>query len=289
MKLTLNLGSVICLLLIFTGCASIVSGGVKTLPIMSDKEGVSCEITNIGKGNKLIAQAKTPYTAVLDRHAGYFSPAKYNVKFTKEGYLPYNRIIEASVNPWYFGNILFGGLIGFFIVDPLTGAMWSIKEDDITASLYPDSPDGRRCMAVKICDGATTTLKEANYDQAIIDSEKALAYCPDYVEAYCVQAAAYKGQGKTDKSIEVLTKAIAINPNFANAYKDLGEIYFDMSKLEDAVANFNKAIELKADYSEAFYARGLVFRKQHKCDSAKADLQRACHLGHKEACNKTCD
>ena len=27
------------------------------------------------------------------------------------------------MNGWYIGNILFGGLIGFLIVDPLTGAM----------------------------------------------------------------------------------------------------------------------------------------------------------------------
>jgi hypothetical protein len=38
---------------------------------------------------------------------------------------------------WYIGNILFGGLIGILIVDPLTGAMWKL-DDVVYGNLSPN-------------------------------------------------------------------------------------------------------------------------------------------------------
>ncbi len=51
-------------------------------------------------------------------------------------------ILEAGVNGWYFGNIIFGVLLGILIVDPATGAMWKIHQDSIAVNLYPDTPEG---------------------------------------------------------------------------------------------------------------------------------------------------
>jgi hypothetical protein len=33
------------------------------------------------------------------------------------------------------GNFLFGGLIGWIIVDPISGAMWTLKPENINADL----------------------------------------------------------------------------------------------------------------------------------------------------------
>jgi hypothetical protein len=37
--------------------------------------------------------------------------------------------LTADIDGWYFGNLLFGGLIGILIVDPATGAMWKLPEN----------------------------------------------------------------------------------------------------------------------------------------------------------------
>jgi hypothetical protein len=37
--------------------------------------------------------------------------------------------LEPTIDGWYFGNILFGGLIGMLIVDPLTGAMYCLPTE----------------------------------------------------------------------------------------------------------------------------------------------------------------
>lgn len=127
------------------GCASIVSSGPKTLPIMSQPDGATCEITNINS-NIMIAKATTPYTAVLKRDNGFFQKASYKVKIYKEGFIPQEVEVTAGINGWYFGNIVFGGLIGILIVDPATGAMWQIHEENITVQLFPDTPDGKQEM-----------------------------------------------------------------------------------------------------------------------------------------------
>ena len=45
-------------------------------------------------------------------------------------------ILESEVDSWYFGNILFGGLIGMLIIDPATGAMWKLPEN-VSTDLSP--------------------------------------------------------------------------------------------------------------------------------------------------------
>jgi hypothetical protein len=39
--------------------------------------------------------------------------------------------LDSSVSGWYFGNLLFGGVIGMLIVDPLTGAMYNLTPEKI--------------------------------------------------------------------------------------------------------------------------------------------------------------
>lgn len=62
---------------------------------------------------------------------------------SKPGYLSQETGIEAGLNGWYAGIIVFGGLLGLLIIDPATGAMWRINEDSVNATLYPDTPEGR--------------------------------------------------------------------------------------------------------------------------------------------------
>ncbi|NMC75429.1 MAG: hypothetical protein GYA56_13880 [Geobacteraceae bacterium] len=127
------------------GCASIVSGGPKTLPIVSHPDDAVCEIVDTRSGTTIL-KTRTPFTATLPNDAGFFQNAKYRVKISKNGYLPREVPVEAGINGWYFGNIIFGGLLGILVVDPATGAMWKIHKDSVSVTLYPDTPEGRNAM-----------------------------------------------------------------------------------------------------------------------------------------------
>ena len=79
----------------------------------------------------------TPATFRLPAKAGFFSREKYTFEFEKKGYLPASSSLNGKLDAWYFGNIVFGGLIGVLIVDPATGAMWKL-DDRVVATLSPD-------------------------------------------------------------------------------------------------------------------------------------------------------
>lgn len=68
----------------------------------------------------------TPQTIMLPSGAGYFDGETYIVRFTKDGYSSRDVAVDNSVNRWYWCNLIFGGVVGLFIVDPATGAMWKL-------------------------------------------------------------------------------------------------------------------------------------------------------------------
>ena len=146
MRFPKTIHSILALSLCFTsGCASIVSGGPKVLPILSQPDDAACEIVDL-KSGATITKARTPHTVTLANDAGYFQPAKYKVKISKDGYLPREVELSAGLNGWYLGNIVFGGVLGILIIDPATGAMWKIHEDNVSVALYLDTDEGRKAM-----------------------------------------------------------------------------------------------------------------------------------------------
>lgn len=50
------------------------------------------------------------------------------------GYQPYEIKIKRELDGWFFGNLIFGGLIGI-IIDASNGAMYKLSPDQIIASM----------------------------------------------------------------------------------------------------------------------------------------------------------
>lgn len=107
------------------GCASIVDGGHKTVSIKSQP--ADAKVTVYDKKGAQVIVSQTPAKLPLKRSGGYFSGAKYRIVVEKEGYKPTELEVKSTLNGWYFGNLVFGGLIGLLIVDPATGAMWTLS------------------------------------------------------------------------------------------------------------------------------------------------------------------
>lgn len=267
-----------------SGCASIVSGGPKTMPIMSTPDDAAIEIIDIKNDNATILKAKTPYTAILERSAGFFSPAKYKIKITKDGYLPHETQIDAGINGWYFGNIVFGGLLGILIVDPATGAMYKIYEDSVNVKLYPATIEGKISMAKEKYNGQGP-FKSGDYDKAIDDLGMAFSLYPEYAEGYCTRAACYLKKKDFDKALADASKAIELKADYPNAYMARAEIYLAKGQSDKAMEDANKAISLNADYADAYFIRAKLYNSRHDTVSAKADIKRAAELGNESARN----
>lgn len=138
MKKILLLNSIIVLsFLLCSGCASIVDGGSRKVQINSNPPGAT--VTVINSEGEAVASAKTPTKVRLVRDNGYFHGEHYTVKFDLPGYYPSEVAIAPEINPWYFGNIVFGGVIGIAVVDPMTGAMWTLSPRKIDRALISTS------------------------------------------------------------------------------------------------------------------------------------------------------
>jgi hypothetical protein len=129
-----RINTIIIVAFLLIGCASIVSKSNWPIYITSNPSEADVTIVDLDK-NVTIYQGKTPTTVTLSSKGGYFKGKTYRVTVSKEGYDTQTIEIRSTINGWYFGNFLFGGIIGLLIVDPLTGAMWTLEPKDVNLIL----------------------------------------------------------------------------------------------------------------------------------------------------------
>ncbi len=138
-KLSMKFLVFIIVLLMGSSCASIVtSGGWKDVRISSYPPNARFRI--IDESGKQVAAGTTPQTVALKGGKPYFAQKRYTVQYNLEGYLGVNALIGSEFNAWYCANACFGGLIGWLIVDPITGAMYKLDKGFVEVTLVPYTP-----------------------------------------------------------------------------------------------------------------------------------------------------
>lgn len=120
-----------------SSCATIIRDNSQVVPINASTEKVDIKITN--KKGITIFEGQTPTVVNLKTSSGgYFDPEKYTVIASKDGFATQTQVIDWNVSGWYiFGNLAIGGLIGYLIVDPLTGDMYYLDEDPVHFNMTP--------------------------------------------------------------------------------------------------------------------------------------------------------
>ena len=121
--------------ILFTSCASIVSKS--SYPISINSAPSEAQIVIKDKKGIEIFSGQTPATLKLKSGSGFFGKARYQVTFNKSGYQTKTVPVEFKLNGWYFGNLLFGGILGMLIIDPATGAMYKIETEFLNETLLP--------------------------------------------------------------------------------------------------------------------------------------------------------
>lgn len=120
--------------ILLTGCATIVGDKTQLVPISSTPSEASIVITD--ETGTDIFKGLTPTTVTLPKSDGsYWGGKSFNVEISKAGYETQVIPVKASPNGWYVaGNFVFGGLIGWFIVDPMNGGMYTLSPQQISSS-----------------------------------------------------------------------------------------------------------------------------------------------------------
>ncbi len=121
------------------GCASIIHGGPRMISVASQPQGAKATISK--ESGELVSVNTTPFTVTLDPKKGYFKGQPYNIRLELPGYKSAEIAITPQVSGWYWGNILFGGLIGMLAVDPVTGSMYNLSPEKIEQQLTPSQAE----------------------------------------------------------------------------------------------------------------------------------------------------
>ena len=115
------LPALLLVLLIFSGCATIIHGSRQTVGISSNPTSAKVSVDGQSYG-------VTPVSALLTRKDNHL------VKIELPGYLPYETTLTRNVDGWIAGNIVFGGLIGL-AVDAISGGMYKLSPAQVQSQL----------------------------------------------------------------------------------------------------------------------------------------------------------
>jgi len=122
-------------LVFLSGCATIIGDSTQLVPISSTPSDASIVIVD-EKGSQIF-KGSTPTNVTLEKSDGsYWGKKSYTVEISKDGYETQSIPVNASANGWYIGgNLIFGGLIGWFILDPMNGGMYTLSPQQISSEL----------------------------------------------------------------------------------------------------------------------------------------------------------
>jgi len=123
-------------MVMLSGCASIVAGGHRDINIKSTPTDAAVSIQD-RESKQIVHKGQTPFVVPLSTKGGYFKSKQYDVTISKDGYVTQTINIDSFLSGWYAGNVILWpvAVIGGLIIDPLTGAMWSLTPKNIDAIL----------------------------------------------------------------------------------------------------------------------------------------------------------
>jgi tetratricopeptide (TPR) repeat protein len=126
-------------------------------------------------------------------------------------------------------------------------------------------------------------LRKSQYDEAIIELNKAIEIYQRYALAYNDRGVAYLRKKQYDRAISDFTKALDINPKHHHAHYNRGIAYLDKRNYDEAISDLNKAIELDPTNPEIYYERGFAHLLKNQNDKAIADFNQAITLNPRYA------
>ena len=128
-------------------------------------------------------------------------------------------------------------------------------------------------------------LIHGNFDQAMLDFNKAIALDPNTAMAYINRGAIYEAQGKIFKALVQYTEACMIMPKLGIAYHNRAVIYNKLGQLSEAISNATKVIEIDPSDPNGYITRSVLYSKQGDFNRAISDINKALEIdpNNKEA------
>ncbi|VFQ44596.1 PEGA domain-containing protein [Desulfoluna butyratoxydans] len=113
----------ISIFLLLTGCATIVKGPTQEVSFTSVPAGASVILDG-----RVLGQ--TPFTMLLKKKPGQA------IVFEKQGYSPQHMTLTTRLDSWFWGNIVFGGVLGS-VTDGFSGSVTEYSPSQYFITLSP--------------------------------------------------------------------------------------------------------------------------------------------------------
>jgi hypothetical protein len=136
MKRFISLSGILSVLILFlSSCATIIHGGDQDITINTYPSGANVKIINLND-NSEVGTYISPCIVNLERGYDFFEKGRYSIEIEKPGYAKKMILVRGSIDGWYIvGNFFSWEFLGWFLVDPATGAMWKLKPEMIYITL----------------------------------------------------------------------------------------------------------------------------------------------------------
>lgn len=141
----------------------------------------------------------------------------------------------------------------------LTNAAWAQTRDQNVALCEGNEPQA----AILAC---TALIQSGQEDPSNVENE------------YLFRGQAYKRSGLFDQALDDTNKALALAPGDANAYIDRGNVYKDKHQFDRALEDYDQAIRLDPKNATAFYDRANFFLDRRQYERSVQDLDQAIRL-----------
>lgn len=125
-----------------------------------------------------------------------------------------------------------------------------------------------------------TYCDQGQYDQALVEINKALDINPRDADMFNVRGVIYFEKGEYDRAISDYSKAIALEPQKASFYDDRGCAYWRTQHYDKAIADHSRAIELEPENALFYAIRGHAWYLKDDYDKALADANKAIELAN---------
>ena len=124
----------------------------------------------------------------------------------------------------------------------------------------------------------------ANYEEAILDYDKALELSPTEIcLIYSMRGNAKRNLGDLDGAISDQNKALDFDPLYADGYFNRSSANFKMRDFSGAIDDYSHAIRINPKDSDAFFNRANIKKEIGDIKGAFEDWRKALDLGDKEA------
>jgi len=185
------------LLFLTNSCATLMSGTTQEVTFNSEPQDVEVTV-----GGKVIG--KTPFTIQLDKKSGQ------TVEFNLEGYKRQTRSLETTMDGWFWGNIVLGGLIGSS-TDGISGSINEYSPNQYYVTMVADSSD-----SINSIKSDKAKIKEyivISYQQIVTDLARGGG---QYLNSLVLMLkVADSKRTESVKKIKALSEVYTIIPDFA--------------------------------------------------------------------------